>query len=253
MPRKGLTPEERAKVAKRVAKKRKAEGAETKPTGGHPRGWVNPNPVTPENRKMKGSDICGAKRTGKSSSGPGICCKPAGWGTDHVGYGACRLHAGDTPQHNKHAVMLKLMEEASFLGDPIDVSPDEALLQEVHRTAGHVHYLNALIQFNDALDESVYPLKTLMEWYHAERGHLVQVSKACLQAGIAERHLQLAEEQGKLLAMVLQAFVRDPELALTPEQRVLAPTVIRRHLTSIPAQSTEVVKNAPAQQEASQA
>src|SRR5688500_3420092 len=43
-----------------------------------------------------GTPICGALRSGKSYAGPGICCQPAGWGTDHKGFGQCKLHTGST-------------------------------------------------------------------------------------------------------------------------------------------------------------
>src|SRR4051794_5700230 len=57
-------------------------------------------PVTPENRANPQIEICGAKRTGKSTSGEGTCCMPAGWGTSHKGSGACKLHGGNQPSHN---------------------------------------------------------------------------------------------------------------------------------------------------------
>jgi hypothetical protein len=33
--------------------------------------------------------LCGARRRNGAP-----CRRPAGWGTTHVGYGACKLHAG---------------------------------------------------------------------------------------------------------------------------------------------------------------
>src|SRR5262245_31354772 len=66
---------------------------------GYPRGYQDPNPTTPENRARK-NPICGSKRSGKSSSGPGICCMPAGWGTEHLGEGYCKLHGGTNPNNN---------------------------------------------------------------------------------------------------------------------------------------------------------
>jgi hypothetical protein len=37
------------------------------------------------------------------------CSLPAGWGTDHVGVGRCKLHGGMTPNH-RAAARLKLAE-----------------------------------------------------------------------------------------------------------------------------------------------
>lgn len=36
---------------------------------------------------------CGAKKR----QGEGNCTRPAGWGTDHVGFGPCKLHGGCSP------------------------------------------------------------------------------------------------------------------------------------------------------------
>ena len=39
--------------------------------------------------------MCGARLRGSRKGGE--CRRPAGWGTDHVGYGRCRLHGGTSP------------------------------------------------------------------------------------------------------------------------------------------------------------
>jgi hypothetical protein len=46
-------------------------------------------------------NLCGAQRR----SG-GTCRKPAGSGTNHLGYGACKLHGGCTPAANTYATAL---------------------------------------------------------------------------------------------------------------------------------------------------
>lgn len=40
-------------------------------------------------------NVCGRKK--RDGSGD-MCALPAGWGTDHVGDGACKLHGGSTPR-----------------------------------------------------------------------------------------------------------------------------------------------------------
>lgn len=52
--------------------------------------------------------LCGAKRRAKSQP----CARPAGWGTEHVGVGRCKLHGGCTPSHIEHA-RLQLVTLAS--------------------------------------------------------------------------------------------------------------------------------------------
>jgi hypothetical protein len=52
--------------------------------------------------------LCGAKCRSKS----GTCRFPAGWGTDHVGYGYCRKHLGNAPKYRQHAARLQAEELA---------------------------------------------------------------------------------------------------------------------------------------------
>ena len=42
---------------------------------------------------------CGARK----KQGPGTCTRPAGWGTDHPGFGQCKLHGGSTQSGTKAA------------------------------------------------------------------------------------------------------------------------------------------------------
>ena len=45
------------------------------------------------------SRFCGARKR----QGEGYCRRPAGWGTDHVGMGRCKLHGGATKSHRTRA------------------------------------------------------------------------------------------------------------------------------------------------------
>ncbi|MFI7125976.1 hypothetical protein ACIBQ1_09800 [Nonomuraea sp. NPDC050153] len=127
-----------------------------------------------------------------------------------------------------------------------------ALLEEVHRTAGHVAWLQQKVSETEA-DDLVWGLveevdkgatefagidttkaarpSVWLELYRAERKHLTDVCKAALAAGIAERQVRLAEQQGALIVGVIQRILDD--LALTAEQRSLVPSVVPRHLRSV--------------------
>ena len=62
-------------------------------------------------------ELCGSKK----KQGTGTCTKPAGWGTDHVGFGNCKLHGGASPNGVKHAEK----QEAAWrqrLADELDPS-----------------------------------------------------------------------------------------------------------------------------------
>ncbi len=67
--------------------------------------------------------------------------------------------------------------------------------------------------------------------YQAERQHLVRAAKAAIDAGVAERQVRLAEQQGQLIAEVMRKILDDR--GLTPEQQREAPSIVRRHLSLV--------------------
>ena len=134
------------------------------------------------------------------------------------------------------------------LGLPREVDPATALLEEVCRTAGIVAWLEEKVRAldEDALAWGVTRVKdggddrgTTSEakpniWYSMladERKHLVAVCTATLKAGVDERRVRLAEQQGDLLVMVIRGILDD--LRLSGAQLKLVPTVVPRHLRAV--------------------
>ncbi len=168
----------------------------------------------------------------------------------------CRLHGGASPQVARAIERKKteqaLLEAAKTYGLPVDVSPTEALLDEVKWTAGHVGWLRARVQ---ELETSAVAWGTrsivdrqggefpgvdttdaaaphvLIDLYQRERKHLVDVCAKALQAGIEERRVRLAESQGALIADVIRRILGD--LDLTPEQSARVGEVVPRHLRAV--------------------
>lgn len=193
-----------------------------------------------------GKPKCGAaKRQGDGSP----CKKPAGWGTDHPGSGKCRLHGGKTKTHRVAGVEAKAAAAVRTYGLPRDVSPTEALLEEVRYTAGHVAWLRERVQELEQQDviwgvtERVtkgageYPgvdeteaatAHAWVELYYRERAHLVSVTKAAITAGIEERRVRLAESQGALIADVIKRILG--RLNLSPKQQGMVPDVVPEEL-----------------------
>lgn len=193
------------------------------------------------------SDRCGGtNRQGQS------CGRSAGWGTEHPGLGKCKNHGGSTPTHKVAAQTEMARRAVATYGLPREVDPAVALLEEVHRTAGHVAWLHQVVTEMDREDlvwgvveevdkgsgeftgtdtTSAAKPNIWLELYHRERKHLTDVCKAALAAGIAERQVRLAEQQGALIVGVIQRILDD--LALTAEQRELVPTVVPRHLRAV--------------------
>lgn len=79
-----------------------------------------------------------------------------------------------------------------------------------------------------ASGEAVRALVTLEA---QERDRVVRYAKTAHDMGIAEREVRLAEEQGRLLAGVINGVLA--EVGLTAEQLARAPEVITRHLLAV--------------------
>lgn len=191
---------------------------------------------------------CGGPR----KKGQGPCTRPAGWGTPHPGVGRCKLHGGCTPSHVTAGQRELARQAMETYGRPVDTNPVDALLDEVRWTAGHVAYLRERVQEleQDALiwgkteqvdkqatefagtdtTEAAKP-SLWLTLYQQERKHLVDVCKAAISAGIEERRVRLAEQQGQVIVGVIQAILG--ELKLTAEQRALVPEVVPRHLRAV--------------------
>lgn len=75
-------------------------------------------------------ESCGAR----NRSG-GRCKKQAGWGTDHVGEGRCRLHGGATPiKHGRYSKVSRprireLLVELDKDPDPLNLVPEAQLIR----------------------------------------------------------------------------------------------------------------------------
>jgi hypothetical protein len=153
----------------------------------------------------------------------------AGFGTDHKGFGRCKFHGGSTPNHMAHAVTEAVTARAVAYGEPVTVDPMTALIGEVHRTAGHIAWLSVELQQHP--DPAAFEARVLLKHYQQEREHLVRVSKAAIDSGVAEREVRLAEDQGRLLIEVIQTVLGS--LALTPRQAMEARSVVARELRRV--------------------
>lgn len=191
---------------------------------------------------------CRAHRT---AGGP--CGKAPVTGTT-----VCASHGGRARQVKAAAARRQKQQAAeravATLGLRVDVTPTDALLEEVRWTAGHVQWLRTKVQ---ELDEHGAGGEHQLTWgttkvkeggedrgttqeakpsiwyvlYEAERKHLVTVCAAALKAGVEERRVRLAEQQGDLVAMVIRRILDD--LDLTPEQAGRVGEVVPRHLRAI--------------------
>lgn len=194
-----------------------------------------------------GSPACTAHKTKRDETGALVPCS-----RDRMhGLEVCSMHGGSAKQ--SRAAATRRNEEAAALdavrtlGLPIDISPTEALLEEVRWTAGHVQWLRQQVQQLDAepthtatdlttgedagfaspsgrsaLVWGTTKVKTGGEdrgttqeakpsiWYAmyvTERKHLVEVCQAAIRAGVEERKVRLAEQQGDLVAGAIRGIL----------------------------------------------
>lgn len=179
--------------------------------------------------------LCGARKKNGEK-----CRKFAGEGTEHRGVGTCKYHLGRSKQHNLHAVKVEAQAQMNTLefGQAIDVDPAEAILAVVHLSYGHLCWLRSEIAGYE--DKSVFDAQVLLRMYDNERDRVARISKAALDAGIAERQIKLAEHWGGVLAELLQGIFADPELGMSARQNELLPAVLRRHLVAVDARAEPI-------------
>ena len=134
-------------------------------------------------------------------------------------------------------------------GLPRDISPTDALLEEVRYSAGHVAWLRAKVAELEAADlvwgvtEEVdkqasefagtdttraAAVNVWLDLYFRERKHLLDLTKTAISVGIEERRVRLAEAQGALMNDVIRRILG--RLSLTADQSALLPVVVPEEL-----------------------
>lgn len=152
----------------------------------------------------------------------------------------CRSHGGSAPQVlAASARNLQAQAAAAAVvtfGLPEDITPEEALYQELHRTAGAVAYIQGLVQSLDApglgqaTRNSGRVPSIWVDLYQRERKHLTEVAATCIRVGLEERRVRIIEEQGATVAQLLRNVLTDLGVDPASEQ---ARQVVRRHLTAV--------------------
>jgi hypothetical protein len=166
------------------------------------------------------------------------------------GQRVCRMHGGMSPQARAKArqrLEVEAAEQAMHTyGLPRDVDPHVALLEEVHRTAGHVAWLALQVQTltNDQVVygitrttqlpdgsrrvEAAAVVNTWVVLYQNERDRLRRVCADAIRSGVEERRVRLEEEAAVRLVEVIRHVLVD--LGHDPtEERVRK--VVRLRLT----------------------
>lgn len=162
----------------------------------------------------------------------------------------CAMHGGKTPavaaKAQERLLARQALVAAEAFGLPREVDPHSALLEELHRCAGAVQWLGAIVadlrrdeigwgkvkethgtQLEKGTDNGVTKaaqVNVFVRLWQEERDRLAKVAKTCVDVGIEERRVRLAESAGQQLASVIRAVL--DRLELSDGQRVLALQVV---------------------------
>jgi len=154
----------------------------------------------------------------------------------------CRMHGGSAPQNiaagerrQKHESARKVVQT---YGLPVITTPEQALLDELYRTLGHVQYLGAVIaKMTDSDLKQVdstgkFERKSVwVELYQDERAHLARVGRDCITAGIEERKVaQLEALATDIVGLIRRVIDR---LELPPALRDQAHIIVAEELRGL--------------------
>lgn len=214
----------------------------------------DPPASRPHGRQPKPRCGANAKSTGQP------CKRGAGAGTTHRGWGLCSNHGGSSPGGARNAERLRTEIEAAhavarFALDMTGITPSDALLREVCRSAAMVEWIAYRVNriAEDDLTWGVTKRTTklnadgvetveetrearqniLLVMLREERLLMARVAAEAVRAGVEEREARRAELEGALMVRLINAIFGDPELALTQLQRAAIPNVVPRHLRAI--------------------
>lgn len=190
---------------------------------------------------------CTAKRT------DGEPCKA--WAV--TGLKVCRVHGASSPRSKAKRARALAEEKAAkamrLFAEPVDIDPARALVELVQWTAGEVAYwreqVRALADGNpEALTWGIVREKVGGEDYGTTleskpnvaylmltdaQDRLAKYAAAALKAGVEERRVKLAEDQGELVAQVIRSIL--DQLNLTSEQQARVPEVVPAQLRLLTA------------------
>ncbi len=175
------------------------------------------------------------------------------------GLEVCRFHGGGSKKARdagqRELERRRAVLEVQRFALRTDVAPSEALLEEVRWTAGHVEYLRMKVQdlgddelvwgtikdvsgWNDKGSKSeTVDAAAISIWYQLylkEREHLVRVSEAAVRAGVEQRRVELAEQQGLLVATVLERILNGLHDALVAAGFVISEVWEEKVRTIVP-------------------
>lgn len=167
----------------------------------------------------------------------------------------CRMHGGTSPQARKAAARRReerqAQKTAELFAVPVETSPSQALLDLVQWTAGEVAYwrsevrkvaeeepakltagLTKIVETGDVKQRTVETTPHIAyRMLTSASDRLERYSTAALRAGVEERRVRLAEDQGALVAQVIRRVL--DRLDLSEWQAEMVGSVVPEELRAL--------------------
>jgi hypothetical protein len=182
---------------------------------------------------------CGAqKHQGEKGE---TCTQIAGWGTDHVGEGRCRIHGGNTKSHRVGAAIAIADKEARAILGQLDVKPVgdpfEALLliagqaiAWLQAAAQLVQDLDGRIRYEDA--KGAEQLRAEVQIVERAMDRVAQILTAINRLKIEDRMARIAEKQAERVLSAIDAALA--AAGVSGQQAAEARLTAARHLQAVP-------------------
>jgi hypothetical protein len=139
-----------------------------------------------------------------------------------VGGGVCPMHGGAAPQVRARREARRIQAEAALTGAAVPRDPATALLAAAQDADSILQRIKLTIGRDQELTPAL--LTALGDWIDRTS----RVAKLVVDARIDERRTRLSEQQGRILALTIQAILG--RLELSPAQRDLIPVVVPEEL-----------------------
>jgi hypothetical protein len=155
---------------------------------------------TPEAREEH--SLCGAlKRDGQA------CRNYAGFRTDHPRVGACHLHGGNSPTHQKAAAMVEARTQMAALGEPLpdDTRPTEMLLWLSRTIGGHV---KSMLSDPESADFSTEVGRAKFRLLMEQVDRAARLAKQCSEANAEQVEANVKASQAALVARMVHEAAR---------------------------------------------
>jgi hypothetical protein len=159
-------------------------------------------------------------KCGATKKSGGKCTQAAGWGTDHVGVGSCKLHGGCTETHRISAIneieerkartMLERLGEPEPLGSPLQallaVAAETQAWQEILRE--RVSYLTDLVyESTDDEGAMIERERAVVALYERSLDRTSRILSGLVKLDLDTRRVQLEEGQIEFMYRALQAVL----------------------------------------------